>query len=111
MEGEQYMQTNDLLGLLVQYDRFKEIAVNLQWADTVVTHIEETNAPEKWKWVFVTEIKFPTGFVPNNLPEAFVQAMITHFRCTEELETNFFDKLNPEERMSHLKGFEFEYHY
>ncbi len=105
------MQTKDLLGILVQYDRFKEIAVNLQCADTVVTHIEETDAPQKWKWVFITEIRFSTGYVSDHLQEAFVQAMVTHLGCNEEWEPDFFNKLNPEERMSHLKGFEFEYHY
>lgn len=42
------MQTEDLLQMLVHYERFTETAVNLQWAEAAVTHIEKQDAPEKW---------------------------------------------------------------
>ena len=105
------MQTEDLLQMLVHYDRFTDIAVHLQWAETAVTHIEECDAPEKWHRVFITEIRFPSGFVAANLPEAFVQAMLTHLGCTEEWRADFFAKLEPEERASHLETFASELHY
>ncbi len=105
------MQTEDLLQMLVHYERFTDIAVNLQWAEAAVTHIEKQDAPEKWHWVFITEIRFPSGFVSAHLPEAFVQAMLTHLGCTEEWGADFFVKLDPEERASHLKVFESDLHY
>lgn len=105
------MQTEDLLQMLVHYDRFTDIAVNLQWAETAVRYIEECDAPEKWHRVFITESRFPSGFVSANLPEAFVQAMLTHFGCTEEWQAGYFAKMDPEERASHLKVFDSEFHY
>ncbi len=105
------MQTADLLQMLVQYERFTDIAVNLQWAETAVTHIEECNAPEKWHRVFITEIRFPSGFVSASLPEAFVQAMLTHLGCTEELHADYFAKPDPEERKQHLNVFASEFRY
>lgn len=95
--------------LLTDYDRFTEIALHMDWAAADVKHVENTE--EAQHWVFITAIRFPAGYVQAHAAECFLQAMITHECATEELGENVFARMTAEERMLHLSGFEFEYHY
>ena len=95
--------------LLTDYHKFTETALHLDWTETDVSHIEKADSGQHW--AFLTEIRFPEGYVKAHTAESFVQAMITHECATEELGENVFAHMTAEERILHLSGFEYEYHY
>ena len=103
------MYAEVLRALVTDSERFTQTALDLQWADTQVTHLEL--AEGNIHWVFLTEIRFPAGYVAAHFAEAAVQADITHLCCTEEFAADHYAHLNAEKRMQHLEMFAFEYIY
>ena len=103
------MNTKTVCALLTDSHRFAETALHLQWADTGVVHIER--ADQNVHWVFLTEIRFPAGYVAAHFADAVVQADITHLCCTEELPADCFAHMNAEKRMQHLEMFAPDYFY
>ena len=73
----------DILKQIVNnYERYKNIAVNLEWAEFNSKYYEWFN--NHHIEMFVTICDFQEGYVKNNFEQAYVQTVLTYIAYAEE---------------------------
>ncbi|MDE6425311.1 MAG: hypothetical protein K2K89_04125 [Ruminococcus sp.] len=77
----------DILKQIVNnYERYKSIAVNLEWTEFNSRYYEWFN---HHVGIFVTVCDFPKGYVKNNFEQAYVQTVLTYMAYSEEFKEDF----------------------
>lgn len=90
------MYIDILKQIINNYERFKEIAVNLE---CVVVNSVHLDWYKKYPvGITVDIINFPEGYVKNNFEKAYVQAVMSYIAWAEEWKQNFWN-LTAEKRL------------
>lgn len=96
-----------LHNIINHYDRYKEIAVPLKWAETQSSSCDASHYGYELYFRLYT-VRFKEGYLQAHFSEAFVQMMLTMLSYSEEWEPDRWAHLTPEERLASLvKGEEF----
>lgn len=81
------------------YEVYKQIAVNLEWADVQEKHM---TLYSEYPLAFTADFyKFPKGYLKDNFEAAYVQSVLMNMGYCEEWEQDFW-KIPHEERESYL---------
>ena len=74
-----------LQNIINHYDRYKEIAVPLKWAETQSSYCDASHyGYELYLRVYI--VRFKEGYLQAHFSEAFVQLMLTMVSYSEERE-------------------------
>ncbi|MDE6501073.1 MAG: hypothetical protein K2L10_03210 [Ruminococcus sp.] len=90
----------DILKRIVNnYEHYKNIAVNLEWAEFSSKYYDWYEYPYG---MIVTVCDFPDGYVKNNFKQAYVQTVLCNMAYHEEWEQDFW-KIPSSERLQYMK--------
>lgn len=79
----------DILKKIVNnYDYYRDIAVNLEFAEFNSRHYDWVNE-YTIIGIYVTVCDFPEGYVKNNFEQAYVQAVLAYMAYAEEFKEDF----------------------
>jgi len=87
-----------LQGIINDFDRCKEIAVPLPWAETQSRHCDLTHPVRSNELLDVYSVRFEAGYLQTHFPEAYVQTMLARMAYDEEWELDFWAHMSSEER-------------
>ena len=90
-----------LQSIINNYEKYKEIAVPLKWAETQASYYDASCYREEM-YLRLYVVRFCEGYLNSHFPEAFVQMMLTVISCSEEWEPERWAHLTPEERLGSL---------
>lgn len=90
-----------LRSIINHYEKYKEIAVPLQWAEAQASYCDASCYREEW-YLRLYVMRFSEGWLQAHFPEAFVQMMLTMITCSEEWEPDHWANLTPEERLQYM---------
>ena len=86
-----------LQSIINNYEKYKEIAVPLKWAETQTSYCD-ASCYRKEVYLGLYTVRFETGYLQEHFSEAFVQMMLTMMAYSEEWEPNSWEHLTPAER-------------
>ena len=96
-----------LQSIINNYEKYKEIAVPLKWAETQTSYCDASRYGHEI-YLGLYTVRFEEGYLQSHFSEAFVQMMLTMLSYSEEWEPDRWAHFTPEERLNSLvKGEEF----
>lgn len=90
-----------LQSIINHYDKYKEIAVPLQWAETQTAYCDASCYGHEI-YLGLYEVRFRKGYLQTHFSEAFVQMMLTMLAYSEEWEPDRWAHIPPEERLNNM---------